>query len=113
MNQFETLAQIDVNQFETPAQIDMNQFNTSAQISESVTSNRSKSINSHSTNSNDSSSTESRSEDNVFADNSDSSVAGPLNDLSYTVQETPISEMEASFVVPSYSPIRLSDDDCN
>jgi len=107
MNQFETPAQTDSNQFETLAQIDINQFNNSTQISESVMSSRSKSTDSNS------SSTESRSEDDVFADNSDSSVAGSLNDQSYAAQETSMSEMEASFVVPSYSPIRLSDDDCN
>ena len=83
--------EIDMDQFESPAQdedfvIDSNPINSSSSTSSS--------------------------DDDVPTDDSESSVMGSPIDRSYTVQETSMSELEASFIPPPHSPIRLSDEDC-
>ena len=83
--------EIDMDQFESPAQdedfvIDSNPINSSSSTSSS--------------------------DDDVPTDDSESSVMGSPIDRSYTVQETSMSELEASFIPPLHSPIRLSDEDC-
>ena len=45
-------------------------------------------------------------------DDNDSTIMGPPVDRSYSVQDTSVSEVEVSFVNPTYSPIRFSDDEC-
>ena len=49
----------------------------------------------------------------MSSDDNGSSVMGSVIDWSYTVQETSLSEVEISYIAPTYSPPRLSDDDCN
>jgi len=78
--------QIDISQFESVGQIE--EF---ANCSISVTSS---------------------SDDVSSTDDNESTVVGSPVDRSYTIQDTSMSEVEVSFVNPSYSPIRLSDDDC-
>ena len=48
----------------------------------------------------------------VSTDDNESTIVGSPVDTSYTVQDTSVSEVEISFVNPTYSPIRFSDDDC-
>jgi len=80
-------------------QIDMNQLESLVQIEEFVNCGKS-------------TSSRSSSDDVLSTYDGESTVMGSPVDRSYTVQDTYMSDMEVSFVTPSYSPIRFSDNDC-
>jgi len=84
-------------------EIDMDQFVAPTQFEECILNDNKLTSTSSSTSSSD---------NDVSTDDNESSVVGSPIVKSYTIQETSMSEVEVSFIAPTYSPIRLSDDDC-